>query len=102
VMQYMHYSDVTNGFGHSKAIFELTRLERHIDLLWGITYGTGLDVMTDEDRDYQLNFTGVMMKHSGYLFETEYPDIASIDKTLVSMQNDWLAFLTKRALRAIT
>ena len=98
VMQYMHYSDVTNGFGHSKAIFELTRLERHIDLLWGITYGTGLDVMTDEDRDYQLNLTGVLMKHSGYLFETEYPDIASVNKTLVSMRNDWMSFAGKRIL----
>jgi hypothetical protein len=99
VIQYMHYSDVTNGFGHSQMIFELTRLERYIDLLGTISYATGLDVMTDEDRDYQLNVSGVLGNHLLRVCESEYPDTASIDKALVAVRDDWLAFLTKRAMR---
>ena len=47
VMTYMHYSDVTNGFGHSDIMFTLTPLERYIDAMGICTYATGLDVMTD-------------------------------------------------------
>ena len=103
VYTYMHYSDVTNGFGHSRAMLEITsQVERYIDAMVICTYATGLDVMTDENRDYQLNVTGVISNHLLRICESEYPDTASIDRTLIAMRDDWLAFLTKRALRAIT
>jgi hypothetical protein len=102
VMTYMYYSDVTNGFGHSDMIFELTRLERYIDLIARFTYATGLDVMTDDaSRDYQLNLTGLIGLHLLYLTEKEFPDTASIDKVLADMKNDWVAYVTKRLLRMI-
>jgi len=99
VMTYMHYSDVTNGFGHSEMIFELARLERHIDLFGTFTYATGLDVTTDAERDYQLNVSGVLTSHLLRVCESEYPDTKSIDRALTAIRDDWLAFLTKRALR---
>jgi hypothetical protein len=100
VMTYMHYSDVTNGFGHSRAMLEIaSQVERHYDKIVEFTYTTGLDVMTDETRDYQLNVSGVFTNHLLRVCESEYPDTASIDAALIDMRDDWLDFLTKRMLR---
>ena len=102
VMTYMHYSDVTNGFGHSRTFLEIgSHVERHFDEIVEFTSATGLDVTTDGERDYQLNVTGVLTNHLLRITESEYPDTASIDRALVAMRDDWINFLTKRTIRLI-